>query len=183
MSGAEYVARRLAERAAWVAGHPEARALMAIVGPANPRHLLASGAWKRCAFCGQCGRAIADGEPVRVTWVYVGDGGVRAPTCADCPQRSLLERDSDFLDPEPCHGCGRMVAVRTRRGQRKVVACSERCAWTARNRRRATVAAILRRRRCLACNEAFAAPRSDARYCSSACRQRAYRQRATVAQP
>ena len=34
-------------------------------------------------------------------------------------------------------------------------------------------------RRCAACGEPFGHTRSDAAYCSSACRQRAYRQRST----
>lgn len=34
------------------------------------------------------------------------------------------------------------------------------------------------KRNCEGCGDSFVAARSDARYCSSACRQRAYRQRA-----
>lgn len=33
---------------------------------------------------------------------------------------------------------------------------------------------------CQECEETFWAPRSDARYCSSPCRQRAYRRRAAI---
>ena len=154
------------------------RALMAMLGPPNPAYIRARRAWERCEICGRCGRSIAAGEPVRVTRICAGDSSATAPTCAAC--RPSWESDFQFRPPQPCDGCGRMVSVRPRAIIRKVVVCSERCGWTARNRLRAKRGTWMRRRCCSVCGTEFVATRVDAKTCSNACRQRAYRQRSAA---
>lgn len=112
------------------------------------------------------------------------------PYCQTCHPRS-------WRAPRPCEGCERPVVnhVSVRPGYRRDgwyvrtldygdegtwrVFCSERC-------RRAVfrVEKKLNRQRelvnCATCGERVDARRADSRYCSSACRQRAYRRRKAV---
>jgi len=98
-----------------------------------------------------------------------------------------------WMDPEPCASCGRMVrndwktanpytftATWTGAGERAVTVrtfCSANCRSAfsrdrARDRRRSKRTELI----CAVCHRRFAG-RADGRHCSSACRQRAYRQR------
>ena len=85
--------------------------------------------------------------------------------------------DSDWYDVTPghthsrCTGCGRLLA-RTSFWPARL--CSEDCQRTARNTRRRVERAG---HTCPSCGNAFTPPRADARYCSPACRQKAYRER------
>lgn len=88
---------------------------------------------------------------------------------------AVLRRPPGYLGgglatESPCAGCGRMV-VHLPTWRHDWVACSPRC------RRRVYRGNVWGRSTCDGCGEAFDASRADARYCSSACRQRAYRQR------
>jgi hypothetical protein len=108
-----------------------------------------------------------------------------------CPGKA---GDSKWRKPEPCAGCGRMVAndratadphrfIRdwAYSGERERTArvfCSERCRRIAsRTPRRQHGPAP-----CESCSAEFVPARADARYCSSACRQRAYRERQSEAE-
>lgn len=115
------------------------------------------------------------------------------PACA-CPGG---RGDRKWLEPEPCAFCGRLVANdRETADPHKFVRewihwkedgtprvrtfCSEDCRRSvtrveAKAKRMKARAA----RPCQACGETFEAGRSDSAYCSSACRQRAYRKRAS----
>lgn len=78
-----------------------------------------------------------------------------------------------------CVNCGRPVISSTRPGRPpKLITCSEECTVAALN------AADRHERKeqrepvkCEACGKAFLPKRTDASYCSVACKQRAYRQR------
>lgn len=73
--------------------------------------------------------------------------------------------------PAPCAGCGRPTIVRPD-GRRRVVACSSACR-TASYRENSSVTVT---RECDGCGTVIAG-RSDRRYCSPACRQKAHRRR------
>jgi hypothetical protein len=76
----------------------------------------------------------------------------------------------------PCPGCQRTMVF----GGfcRTIPACSDRCATLAHGaRRRARLEAARADRVCEQCGATFDPPRSDARTCSPACRQKAYRAR------
>jgi hypothetical protein len=81
---------------------------------------------------------------------------------------------------QPCAGgCGVSVVTLYRSGGfERIRTCSKRCAKRAEAERRRVKHEV---RRCEVCEEAFTPTRSDARYCSSACRQDAYRKRKLVA--
>lgn len=147
-----------------------AKAIPAQMGRPSPAWRRARHAREWCESCGRCGQTIAPGEPVRLAKVHVGGASVTPPTCAAC--RPRWERDRDFRQPAPCGGRGRLVSVLRRGRPRTVIACSEQCDRTVRNRRR-----------CPICKAEFVATRSDNRYCTAACRQKAYRSRAALDSP
>lgn len=70
----------------------------------------------------------------------------------------------------PCEACGREVLVAHNRYRERV--CSARC-----QRRVARAKVDHDERECATCGTAFKPSRADAAYCSSACRQKAYRAR------
>ncbi len=124
--------------------------------------------------CGECARQLAAEEPVWVTKISVRPwAGPQwpAPVCRDC------RRGERWLPTTPCEGCGRDVTYRTPSSRRHHAFCSRRCAWRFYDRRRDEVLALARRKSCAACARPFTATRRDARTCSPACRQRAYRTR------
>jgi hypothetical protein len=90
--------------------------------------------------------------------------------------RSYLSRFAEMT----CATCNRTVVVKkSGRGARRWAAafCCERCQWTFYNTERNERAARTREKTCEACGEAFTATRRDAKTCSPACKQKAYRLR------
>jgi hypothetical protein len=125
-------------------------------------------AYWRLAWCCECGRDLDPGEPIWHDWT-------RGP-CGECCAR--FYRDWTI---QQCEACGRTVHYwKGIHGGRYITrpACSEQhllqaiAHWRRRLRegRRSG-------RLCELCDRPFTPPRSDGRYCSPACRQRAYRQR------
>lgn len=144
--------------------------------------------------CWDCDREIPADEPIytdRELWVMIGTGhDSRAvswlerhgPWCAECapsaegsnrPWRDWPWDAPHPIPPRPCAWCSRPY-----HGHPANRFCSERCANADRTERR-RLSRERHRARCLcaACGEQFTSPRSDARYCSPACRQKAYRDR------
>jgi hypothetical protein len=127
-----------------------------------------------CAFCD------ADlPEVYRVRCRMCPSGGTWRKTawwalCAECADEEVTE-DSWA----PCEGCGRpLVVIGWDYIYRKRRVCCDYCRGLAvarEKRERRTDARA--GRTCGQCNEVIDASRNDARYCSSACRQKAYRQR------
>ena len=74
-----------------------------------------------------------------------------------------------------CEHCDRVaLRIGSKRRSRNFTACSPECENALRNAARHVARAQLR---CTVCRNAFTPKRSDARYCSNACRQDAYRKR------
>ena len=133
------------------------------------------------SVCAKCGRQIAASDPVWRERCSLGQGwfgGHRetvAPVCFSC--KSEYERFSAL----PCGGCGRVVHnLDIGYRDRSLWFCSEVCqakarAAQARERRREARDS----RTCEGCAKTFNPTRTDARFCSVACKQRAYRQRVT----
>jgi hypothetical protein len=119
---------------------------------------------RRGEWCGQCAGDL--GENVYRTR--------RGPTCAACQPYPEVYR------PIGVCSCGRNVyALRRRRGSTRIFCCEGHRVDQV-NAAHRRLRALLRRRRCGQCGEEFTPPRSDARYCSPACRQKAYRTRKTT---
>lgn len=156
--------------------------------------------------CADCERVLTPDEPVWRVWKAIARGwggigmcGAFAPVCEECFKSVhvfKLPRDDggiyevsvrtyyDFYEdrnPRPCEGCGRPVHQKwTLRSFSKRTVCCSNCA------RRAQAAAAKSRRakargtrQCQDCGKIFKPTRTDARFCSVACKQRAYRKRVT----
>jgi hypothetical protein len=136
-------------------------------------------AQETCAQCAKCGCALTPEEPVWRVNLYLGRsflGGRRysvAPICERCKSKW-----TPFRPPQPCLNCGRPVHQGDDFRLRIWTVCCDACGHAAR-------AAIARRRRskargtrrCALCGETFEPKRTDALFCSPACRQRTYRMR------
>ncbi len=138
------------------------------------------------ASCGRCGRAVADGETVWRVRERVARGQVVSTNvCRECaPERARepepFTYDGSLLalyEPEPCEVCSRPVVWLYRPDWRRHSCCSERCSARLYNRPRDEASAQAREKVCGVCGEAFTATRADAKTCSPACRQKAYRLR------
>src|SRR6478735_1743736 len=125
--------------------------------------------------CEHCLRSLADGETsFRVSLGYVDHYYWRTD------ELNSLSVFHHFRDPVPCHVCSRPVALTLNRKVPKIVVCSTACRTRykgAREKRRRMIARVIKRA-CEHCGETFQPSRSDARYCSSACKQAAWRRRA-----
>jgi len=121
------------------------------------------------ATCGHCGRALAASEPV--WWIRAHgshSGNALTVTCAACAPDWWKARSRQGA----CETCGRAVGMARRWSHH--VFCSARCRWRWGNARHAAPRVTVT---CAVCGRAFVPPRRDAKACSPACRQRAYRQR------
>ena len=130
--------------------------------------------------CGACGRILAPGEPVWRPRISLGRSLLSGawghwqivPVCAECtPIQGEPAR--------PCQGCGRPVHDEWRLPPREHVSCCDACEPKA---KAASARAKRAKKRegtvCVSCGKSFTPSRNDAEYCSSVCRQRAYRRRA-----
>src|SRR5262245_47079594 len=132
---------------------------------------------------GRCGRSLMPDEPV---WLirrrYESGDGFRsefreevvvAPICRECwedGEQAEAEHSGGITTKGPCTGCGRLVHVTPQalelwlaRGRR--ICCSDKCAEMADSRP------------CATCGKPFSPKRSDAQFCSPACKQAAHRRK------
>jgi hypothetical protein len=119
-------------------------------------------------LCWKCGHEF---EATETRHLYMDWNRVRLACLTCAPERR-------YQSPVgACETCGR--PLQTGRGiLRRYRLCSTRCASSFHARaRRLRIAAEREPRTCLTCGERFDHGRSDIRYCSSTCRQRAYRER------
>jgi hypothetical protein len=146
------------------------------------RHRLIKAAARTASQCPGCGKALAANEPVwRVCvslGVFFGSWHYRiAPHCERCKPEPPF---AHYEDAAACETCGRTVHdPLTIRYSRHTFCCDD-C------RKRAEVAIARQKRNaakstttCDTCGKIFGPAREDARFCSAACRQKAYRQRVT----
>jgi len=137
---------------------------------------------QNCDFCGKCGRKFNKDEiiwRVRISpWFYLNRSGwTVAPVCEQCRPGYL-----HYLPEKPCEYCGRLVINEAwgRRWYCKHTYCSERCGKEHDSIIQKSIRAQRRQQReyaCGVCEKSFRPSRRDALHCSSACRQRDYRNR------
>jgi hypothetical protein len=125
--------------------------------------------------CQKCHRGLADDETV---YRFQGAAAPTTDVWCDACAGLLASPVWRWRDPLPCEGCGRPVSYRDDRRYRFHVSCGQPSCLRAIR----AVAARARRRlpRVCICGTEFKPTRGDARYCSSRCRQRAYRLRLAV---
>jgi hypothetical protein len=132
--------------------------------------------------CAVCGTALGPHDPVWRRQVSVGRNFLGRSSCrvAPCCDRHGSQTVHFYDGGAPCEGCGRVVHNLCR-DHRARAFCCRRCeakvrSAEARDRRREARPP----RPCEVCGETFEPTRTDAHYCSPACRQRAYRARVTA---
>jgi len=153
-----------------------------ISGPRPPHTRAEDAAWQRRRAaqetgetCGRCGKAWAAPLPVWKARVRVYRTNFVTNVCEACRPKRWDWWRGEWFDTV-CRGCGRTVhSWRRMRGIPVHVTryCSKLCLCRAQADRRRKDA---QPQRC-ACGEMFTPTRSDARHCSNACRQAAYRKR------
>ena len=138
-------------------------------------------------WCQKCKRLLAPDEPV---WHYrrsfypgsysKGETGIVFNVCRKCCEREgWLDEERLWLKPQPCEQCGRPLHWNRRQLHVKYHVCSYECArriW-AKNRGPHYLPVMHEPRACAECGQSFYPKRTDARFCSPACKQRAYRKR------
>ncbi len=133
-------------------------------------------------ICQHCRNRVPEGEPsYRIsegdtTWSHRWGGrvGYLCKTCKD-EYCGRVRRNAIWRSPLACEHCDRPVFHDQARDVPRHVVCSLQCRVILFNRLSRRGAA--NPRVCEACGEEFQPKRFDARYCSPACRQKAYRER------
>ena len=131
-----------------------------------------------CGVCVRCKRKLGSRETVwrRLAVCKFSRGQESyhvAPFCRKCPSKY-----SDYLPEQPCKHCGRGVVNLRNNWQyyREHTFCSQRCDYEYRktmNKQSRQLPQFV----CRVCDKPFKPSRRDALHCSSACRQRDYRNR------
>jgi hypothetical protein len=125
-----------------------------------------------CRWCSGCGRDLGPDEPV---WRLQRTSYGIVTHCDDCTRE--VDRAYYVKSHGKCATCGRLVHDARARAS-WLLYCCDRCRQAPAAARRAERRADARAgRKCEQCDEVIDASRNDAVYCSSACRQKAYRQR------
>jgi hypothetical protein len=139
----------------------------------------------KCEHCATCKRILRSDEPVWRKRVGIGRGmfgGRRTaivPVCEQC-----IGDDPCVHSVGPCKNCGRTVHDTAWPFPRRFIYCCHHCELTHQSAR---LAAASRQRRadargssrsCVECGDHFEPRRTDSQYCSTACKQKAYRKRA-----
>jgi hypothetical protein len=137
---------------------------------------------ERHGHCTRCERALtATAVMVQAAladfWIDNGDGtsspfGYRTRWAAVCEGCASPAEAAEAALTTSCSGCGLPLATTRNRSGRIVTVCSRAC-----EQRIARKAKRLKKPCCCVCKVRFTSARRDARYCSSACRQWAYRLR------
>jgi hypothetical protein len=134
--------------------------------------------------CPTCRRELGDREPVyqvrRLPPPYPGIVHV-CRKCEEERHQGWVSATGRYLRTEPCDSCERPVlnlARLARRYRRSIIACSLACRKRIENARYpAKRYGHPTRRPCATCGAPFTPKRSEGLYCSSRCKQRAYRRR------
>ena len=129
-------------------------------------------------YCTDCHTRIEKNQPAH----YIYMKGYRCSNCADGYDWAA--------EPTPCGNCGWPIYLIAREKEKREhlkgameillhprhITCSEEC-WRACYNAELRKSRVKTDRPCETCGEPFLPKRADARYCSSRCRQKAYRDR------
>ena len=117
--------------------------------------------------CAQCGRTIPEHEPAgkrKIDRNGQSGAGALALLCHDClADDAASTHTGPFV---PCIGCGRPLDTA---GERFGPYCTDRCRQVGRRNSQP------KKKLCQQCSREFTPPRRDAKFCSAACKQKAYR--------
>lgn len=136
--------------------------------------------------CAECGRELPPGEPIsRFPYRELGHT-VNGPdwhtvtlaaTCLECAKVKARIGGLNLNATVTCERCGRVIVCADWEPERYTrPVCSAECRNAIRRTDR-KMSRELHKVECQECGELFSPKRSDAVWCSNACRQRAYRKR------
>ena len=136
----------------------------------------------RGELCFKCARTFDESEPIYRDkvggYVMLSYSYQAVSYCESC---APPETPWHYREQAPCDVCNRDVHYPCQRTYRKHLFCSEVCSkrhWANYQRdKRLREREVTCRKECGECSTSFTALRSDAKYCSAACKQKAYRQR------
>ena len=161
----------------------------AVTGRYGPKYSVALEAYTHADYCGKCFKVIHHVDPVAIDRVTTTMGG--SPAWGHCMTVICLECLAlKNTIVRPCVVCGRDIHYRKsyeglRRYHTGIELCSLKCKWTHRNQQ--TAKKRLKKSKpaviCDCCGVSFIQTRTDSRYCSNKCRQKAYRQRRPLKNP
>jgi hypothetical protein len=154
---------------------------------------LACEARKTAEWCGCCGRKLPPEEPAYFgSRVYVGMWALywdrvskpqlcklryeRTVLCGSCAPEWLSPERDDVVT-QLCAHCERPMVSRLELSELRRTLCSDPCRRAYHNQVRKEKRAEVRKKVCEVCGEEFTATRRDAKTCSKACKQKAYRGR------
>jgi hypothetical protein len=145
--------------------------------------------------CAQCGRKLRPDDPIwrkrlPIPGLFGRPHRVLAPVCKRCHEKETRVRrkwgfsEKQYTNAKPCEGCGRPVHNTIDFVYRQHSFCSDNCSDKVLPAKAAAAARQQRAedrgtRTCAGCATVFTPTRTDARFCSASCKQRAYRQRVT----
>lgn len=146
--------------------------------PEFPRYFYEA---KKGKCCGNCGKTFDSGEMVilgGLSFRYSSPGSdwhyQKYTLCESCKGDKYKYGRIIYS----CRACGREVNGHSEDFMHSQPHCSEKCYWTIANREARNLQLLLRpKATCSVCSTKFTPNRTDSRYCSSKCRQKAYRQR------
>jgi hypothetical protein len=119
-------------------------------------------------YCARCYEHVPHG-PVYILPAHLPEGYGLSPVCVECVTPEELNQ---AWSKSACKGCNRIFWARQRGLSDLRCTCSDRC-----QQRALRMDKRVKRLSCLECGMEFKSTRGDARYCSSPCRQKAYRHR------
>ena len=137
---------------------------------------------KKGKCCGHCGESFDDGRLVilgRLSILYSGpDRDWHSQKYTLCENCNDGRYNHHYMVMRDCFACGRKIKSHYEEFRNSLPHCSNKCYWTLSNREARSTELLLRSKvTCSICSTQFTPNRTDSRYCSSKCRQKAYRQR------
>jgi len=131
-------------------------------------------------LCFDCGHEFSPTETIYRKSIshrtLFGWGSPVVSYCESCQPRYW---DVDY---GKCDTCEREVYFPWDQRIRRHIFCSDRCSRDYYNQRQKEGRLAARQKTCIGCETDFLAPRSDTKFCSAACKQKAYRARQTERQ-
>jgi hypothetical protein len=103
-------------------------------------------------------------EVIQGVGIYSKELSAVCDACVEPREQALTTRNAT------CPGCGQRMSVDPNARHRRAIVCSRRCQQRERRKRR-----YIRDKACPTCKTMFKPKRADAKFCSAACKQRAWR--------
>lgn len=134
--------------------------------------------------CGQCGEKYTENQMIvlaGLNYIYAGHDNwnyQRYTLCEKCAGDKILNNPYRII--YTCDICNRKILGNEYHFKKGDFYCSKKCYWSVANKNARFYEMFMRERKpttCAVCSTQFTPNRTDSRYCSNKCRQKAYRLR------